>query len=38
MLHLLVLHLLQDGNDHVKLGSLGWVFVHTEPHHLADMR
>lgn len=24
----LVLHLLQDGNDHVELGSLGWVFVH----------
>lgn len=38
MLHLLVLHLLQDGNNHVKLGSLGRVFVHAEPHHLADMR
>lgn len=36
--HSLVLHLLQDGDDHVKLGSLGWVFVHAEPHQLADMR
>lgn len=34
----LVLHLLQDGHDHVKLGSFGWVFVHAQPHHLADMR
>lgn len=34
----LVLHLLQDGDDHVKLGSLGWVFVHAEPHQLTDMR
>lgn len=34
----LVLHLLQDGHNHVKLGSFGWVFVHAEPHHLADMR
>lgn len=36
--HSLVLHLLQDGDDHVKLGSLGWVFVHAEPHELTDMR
>lgn len=35
---LFVLHLLQDGNDHVKLGSLGGVFVHAEPHQLTDMR
>lgn len=30
--HSLVLHLFQDGDDHVKLGSLGRVFVHAEPH------
>lgn len=34
----LVLHLLQDGDDHVKLGPLGWVFVHAEPHQFTDMR
>lgn len=34
----LVLHLVQDGDDHVKLGSLCRVFVHAEPHQLTNMR
>lgn len=34
---LFLLHLLQDGDDHVKLWSLGWVFVHAEPHQLTDV-
>lgn len=36
--HSLVLHFLQDGNNHIKLGSLGWVFIHAEPHQLTDVR
>lgn len=34
---LFVLHLLQDGHDHVKFGPLGRIFVHADPHKFADV-
>ena len=33
----LVLHFLQDGHNHVELGSLGRVFIHADFHELADV-
>lgn len=34
---LFVLHLLQDGHDHVKFGSLGRIFIHADPHKFANV-
>lgn len=34
---LLLLHLLQDGHNHVKLWALGWVLIHADLHQLADV-